>query len=148
MSELIEAKDGQVYTGYSLTGSPFCIPVSNLNICYEADVEIGGVTLKISMKIPLTVSRKFVITGNGSFEWTFGPVIIQTTISNFNRNGRDYSFDGNCRINLMGFSRTGSHHFESTRLLKAAAEPTDAEFTNMLILQLLLEKENEKCNCH
>jgi len=145
MSELIEAKDGQVYTGYNIAGSQFCIGLGDfIRFCYTANLENGKVVLEMVMNAQLHISKKFEIVQNTSFRLVIGPVKLTNTITNFSNNGGHYSFDGNFKIesDYQWLNKTGSHHFENNaQLLKSHGELSDAEFTNMLVLHSLLNQE-------
>jgi hypothetical protein len=159
MSELLLAKDGQVYTGYdNLAGPQFCTPIYlGCSACIGASVVGGSVVLTVSVSTPFgNVNKSFKIGSGGSFTWQpFSKFKVVISINNFNEQGGSFSFDAGIQVCIdvpfFGWKCVGySYHFSipGGHLLKAAAEPTDAELTNQLILQLLLEKENKTCNCH
>jgi hypothetical protein len=145
MSELIEAKDGQVYTGYNLAGSQFCIAVGNIiSFCYTANLENGKVVLEILASSQFRILKKVEIVQNTSFSWDIGLFKLTNTITNFSNNAGHYSFDGHFKIEsgYKWLNKTGSHHFENNvQLLKSYGELSDAEFTNMLVLHSLLNQE-------
>jgi len=157
MSTLLEAKDGQLYTGYdSVAAIQFCTPsVFGCSACLAANVVDGYVALTISVATPFgNVTKTFKITSGGNFTWQpFGRFKVTVGINNFRSQG-GFSFDAGIQVcielPIFGWKCAGySYHFNLPgHMLKAATELTDTELTNQLILQLLLDKETGKCNCH
>jgi hypothetical protein len=159
MSTLLEAQDGHVYTGYdNLQAIQFCTPVYlSCKACITASVVNNYLQLVIVVYTPFgNVDKAFKITQGGTFTWEpFSSFKLDVSITNFDSSGDKYRFDAGFNICLkvpyFGWKCAGtSNRFDVPKniMLKSAPELSEADFTNQLILQLLLEKESKACNCH